>query len=161
MVVCMHYSAAAVLEKLGSPAVRKAVAQGQLVTLAFSEAGSRSHFWAPLSTATRAGDQVTLNAKKSFSTSASKAGHGWAWKPLEGKEMSRLWWVPPGTEGVRVSEPFDGLGLRGNDSSPIVAEGAVIDASNMLGADGEGFKAMIEIVLPFFNIMNAAASVGL
>ena len=41
-----------------------------LSTLAFSEAGSRSHFWAPLGTATATGDAVRLDARKSWVTSA-------------------------------------------------------------------------------------------
>ena len=52
MVTCMHYAAAAVIEQYGSDRLRREVARGaHLLTLAFSEAGSRSHFWAPLSTA--------------------------------------------------------------------------------------------------------------
>ena len=48
MIVMMHYSATAVLEAHGSTTVRSAIAAGNhLTTLAFSEAGSRSHFWAP------------------------------------------------------------------------------------------------------------------
>ena len=47
MVTCMHYAAAAVIEKFGSDEIRKELAAGKHVaTLAFSEAGSRSHFWA-------------------------------------------------------------------------------------------------------------------
>ena len=53
MVVLMHYAAVAVLEAHGPRDVREAIAAGRhLTTLAFSEAGSRSHFWAPLGTAT-------------------------------------------------------------------------------------------------------------
>jgi len=60
MVVCMHCSATAVIEQHGPVEVRQAIAAGQhLSTLAFSETGSRSHFWArwprPRSTATRSG----------------------------------------------------------------------------------------------------------
>jgi isovaleryl-CoA dehydrogenase len=52
MVACMHFCGTAVLEAFGSPEVRRAAASGShLCTLAFSEAGSRSHFWAPVSTA--------------------------------------------------------------------------------------------------------------
>src|SRR5690348_12464413 len=44
MVVCMHYSATALLEQTGPEAVRTAIAAGKhLTTLAFSEPGSRSH----------------------------------------------------------------------------------------------------------------------
>jgi alkylation response protein AidB-like acyl-CoA dehydrogenase len=161
MVVCMHYSAVAVLEKLASREVRKQVATSQLATLALSETGSRSQFWAPVSTATRADDTVTLHAKKSFVTSASRAGYVWTSRPLAAQGASTLWWVPPKTPGVHVTGPFDGLGLRANDSSPITAEGAKIPYSHLLGADGDGFKHMLEVVLPFFNVMSAAASVGL
>ena len=50
MVLCMHYCGTAVLEAHASRDVRQAAASGtHLSTLAFSEAGSRSHFWAPVS----------------------------------------------------------------------------------------------------------------
>ena len=46
MVVCMHYCGAAVIEAFGQRDVRESVAHGEhLTTLAFSESGSRSHFW--------------------------------------------------------------------------------------------------------------------
>src|SRR5215472_10341788 len=61
MVVCMHYAATAVIEATGSREVRKAIAAGRHVsTLAFSERGSRSHFWAATSSATLQGDEVVL-----------------------------------------------------------------------------------------------------
>jgi alkylation response protein AidB-like acyl-CoA dehydrogenase len=61
MVVCMHYCGAAVIEAFGSREVRAAVARGQhITTLAFSESGSRSQFWAPLSTAVSADNGVCL-----------------------------------------------------------------------------------------------------
>ncbi len=163
MVTCMHYSGAAVLEAHAPRAVREAVARGEhLSTLAFSEAGSRSHFWAPLSTAKREGAQVVLDADKSFATSAHHAtAYVWSSKPVAAEGASTLWLVPRATPGVDSPSAFDGLGLRGNDSAPIMARGARIDASAMLGADGKGFDIMMGIVLPYFNVMNAATSVGL
>ena len=44
-----------------------------LSTLAFSEAGSRSHFWAPVSRAKRNGAKLVITAKKSWVTSAGHA----------------------------------------------------------------------------------------
>jgi len=163
MVVCMHYAGTAVLEKFGAIGVRKEIAAGKhLTTLAFSEVGSRSQFWAPVSSAALAGDKVTLNARKSWVTSANQAdSYVWSSKPLTKAEASTLWFVPRATKGLRVAAGFDGLGLRGNDSGPVTAESATIPATDMLGADGEGFKTMLELVLPFFNVMNAACSVGL
>src|SRR5206468_3465419 len=52
------------------------------------------------------------------------------------------------------------LGLRGNYSSPMTATGATVSADGMLGADGGGFDTMIGTVLPFFQAMSAAFSIG-
>src|SRR5215470_2205579 len=69
MVTVMHYCATAVLEAHGPEQVRREVAAGRhLSTLAFSEVGSRSQFWAPLSTATANGAGVQLDARKSWAT---------------------------------------------------------------------------------------------
>lgn len=163
MVVCMHYCGTAVLEAYGPRDVRSVAASGShLSTLAFSEAGSRSHFWAPVSTAKRDGADVVLDARKSWITSASKAtSYVWSSRPLQAEGLSTLWLVPADTAGVRVQGPFDGLGLRGNDSSPVSANGARIPAAAMLGEDGKGFDIMMGTVLPLFNVLNAACSVGI
>ena len=164
MVVCMHYCATAVIEAYGSVDVRRAIAAGKhLTTLALSEAGSRSQFWVPLSTATPDGAEVRLTALKSFATSARHAdSYVWSSKPVAGSELSTLWLVPRTTPGVHVpAAGFDELGLRGNDSSPIVAEDARIPATNRLGSDGGGFAIMMGTVLPWFNVLAAAVSVGL
>ena len=164
MVVCMHYCGTAVLEAFGSHEVRRAAASGaHLSTLAFSEAGSRSHFWAPVSSARRDGQGVSLDARKSWVTSASRAtAYVWSSKPVQADNgLSTLWLVPSGTSGIQVQGAFDGLGLRGNDSSPVSADGVGIPDSAMLGEDGKGFDIMMGTVLPMFNVLNAACSVGI
>jgi alkylation response protein AidB-like acyl-CoA dehydrogenase len=163
MVLAMHYSGAAVLEKYGDLATRKDVASGkQLSTLAFSEAGSRSHFWAPTSTAKAVGGRVQLDAEKSWVTSAGAASaYVWSSRPVSAEGASTLWLVPAKTPGLSMPRPFDGLGLRGNDSRPITAKGVEIEESRRLGADGEGFAIMMGTVLPHFNLMIAGFSVGL
>jgi alkylation response protein AidB-like acyl-CoA dehydrogenase len=163
MVACMHYCGTVVLEAFATEAVRRAAASGEtLITLAFSEAGSRSHFWAPVGTAQGDGDSVILNAQKSWATSASRAAaYVWSSKPLQAEGLSTIWLVPAGTSGLTVQGPFEGLGLRGNDSSPILARDVKIPRTAMLGEDGQGFGMMMGNVLPIFNAMNAACSVGL
>ena len=70
----------------GPTDVREAIAAGRcLATLAFSEVGSRSHFWAPLGTATAAADDgaVRLDARKSWVTSAGEADvYVWSSRPV-------------------------------------------------------------------------------
>jgi alkylation response protein AidB-like acyl-CoA dehydrogenase len=164
MVVCMHYCGTAVLEAHAPRDVRTAAASGEhLSTLAFSEAGSRSHFWAPVSTAKPNGDGIVLDARKSWVTSASKAtSYVWSSRPVDSSSgLSTLWLVDPRSPGMKVQGPFDGLGLRGNDSAPVVATGVRVRRSAMLGDDGKGFDIMMGTVLPLFNVLNAACSVGL
>jgi len=163
MVACMHWSGAAVIAAFGSPEVNREIAAGRhLSTLAFSEAGSRSHFWAPVSTATAAGDDVVLDATKSWATSARNAtAYVWSSKPMAAEGFSTIWLVEQNRPGLSVPAPFDGLGLRGNDSAPVTAKGVRIPKKNMLGEDGKGFDVMMGVVLPAFQIMNAACSIGL
>jgi alkylation response protein AidB-like acyl-CoA dehydrogenase len=162
MVLCMHYCAVAVLEAHAPSDVRRAAASGShLSTLAFSEAGSRSHFWAPQSTAAAQNGDVVLNARKSWVTSASHAtAYVWSSRPLGTEGVSTVWLVPANASGLAVQGPFEGLGLRGNDSCPVSANGVRVQPSAMLGADGKGFDIMMGIVLPAFSILNAACSVG-
>nr|HEX4318187.1 acyl-CoA dehydrogenase family protein [Kofleriaceae bacterium] len=164
MVVCMHYCATAVIEAHGPIDTRKAIAAGKhLSTLAFSEVGSRSQFWVSLGTAQAQGSDVLLSGKKSWVTSARTAdSYVWSSKPTAGSEMSTLWFVPRTTAGLRVSTAaFDGIGLRGNDSSPVTAEAAKVPATARLGGDGAGFGLMMSLVLPWFNTLTSAVSCGL
>jgi alkylation response protein AidB-like acyl-CoA dehydrogenase len=163
MVVCMHYAATAVIEAHGPRAVREQVAAGRhLSTLAFSESGSRSHFWAPVSTATANGGGVRLDAAKSWVTSAGEAdSYVWSSRPLAADGASTIWLVPADTPGLKVAGPFDGLGLRGNASSPVSAHDAAVPAAAMLGEDGKGDQVMLGIVLGWFSAMSAAMAVGL
>jgi alkylation response protein AidB-like acyl-CoA dehydrogenase len=69
--------------------------------------------------------------------------------------------VPSNSKGLAVQGPFDGLGLRGNDSAPVAAEGVHVPVANRLGGDGEGFGIMMGTVLPTFAVLNAAGSLGL
>jgi alkylation response protein AidB-like acyl-CoA dehydrogenase len=163
MVVCMHYCATAVIEQFGQEPVRKAIAQGQhLSTLAFSEADSRSHFWAPTGTARPDAEQIVLDARKSWVTSAFEAdSYVWSSKPLSAEGASTLWFVDAKTEGLSQPGSFDGLGLRGNASTPITAQGVRVAADDRLGEDGKGFDVMMGVVLPWFSVLSAACSVGL
>lgn len=163
MVVLMHYAAVSVIEAHGPDDVRRAVAAGEhLSTLAFSERGSRSHFWAPVSTAAAAEDRVRLDAAKSWVTSAGEAdSYVWSSRPVTADGPMTMWLVPAGTPGVEVTGEFDGFGLRGNASRPMTAAGALVDTSARLGDDGAGLDIALGTVLPTFLVGNAAVSLGL
>jgi alkylation response protein AidB-like acyl-CoA dehydrogenase len=165
MVVCMHYAGTTVIEAYGPRETREAIAAGRHVTtLAFSESGSRSHFWASTSSATSTplGDKIRLDAKKSWITAAGQAdSYVWSSRPLAASGLSTIWLVPANAPGLRVVAPFNGLGLRGNGSSPVIAEDVIVPKAAMLGEDGKGFEVMMGIVLPYFQLMSAAQSCGM
>ena len=162
MVLCMHYAATAVIEAHGLRSVREDIAAGRhLTTLAFSESGSRSHFWAPVSTASFHNGSVRLDAKKGWVTSAGEAdSYVWSSRPVEAEGASTLWLVPARVSGLSIPAPFNGLGLRGNASSPITAQEVMLERAAMLGPDGGGFDIMMSVVLRYFQLMNAAFSIG-
>jgi alkylation response protein AidB-like acyl-CoA dehydrogenase len=163
MVMCMHYSATAVIEAYGPVEVRRAIAAGEhLSTLAFSETGSRSQFWAPLGTASTDGDDVVLDASKSWVTSAAEAdSYVWTSGPLAAEVGATLWLVPARSAGLAVAAPFDGLGLRGNASSPIEATAVRVPRSAQLGEDGAGLDIALGVVLPTFQVLSASCSLGI
>jgi alkylation response protein AidB-like acyl-CoA dehydrogenase len=163
MIVTMHYSATAALAAGGVKDTLAAIAGGRhLSTLAFSETGSRSHFWAPLGTAVADGGDVRLDAGKSWVTSAGEAGsYVWSSLPLQAEGPMTLWLVPAAAPGLSVAGPFDGLGLRGNASSPMTAAGVRVPRDAMIGEDGAGLDLALAAVLPVFLICSASMSGGL
>lgn len=169
MVYLMHVCAAATIvaarSEVAVAETLREIAAGQiLATLAFSEAGSRSHFWAPISRATHNGASVKLTAKKSWVTSAGYA-HCYVVSSLapdgKGPTESTLYLVPAQTPGLSVAGPWDGLGLRANASAPMMLEACAIPSDLQLTEDGAGFQFMMNVVLPLFNLGSAAVALGL
>ena len=168
MVYLMHAAAAvavAVAPPPAAPELLSSMASGvSLGTLAFSEKGSRSHFWAPVSTAALSddGNAVKLQADKSWVTSA---GYADVYVVSAGSASGvagevDLYAVPSSVGGLSVVAPFAGMGLRGNASSPMTID-ATIPVASRLGKQAAGFELMMQTVLPWFNLGNAAVSLGL
>ncbi|MGH9073356.1 MAG: acyl-CoA dehydrogenase family protein [Acidimicrobiales bacterium] len=163
MILMMHYVATSVVEAYGPEEVRQGIASGShLTTLAFSEPGSRSHFWVSEAGARPEGDKVRLDGQKSWVTSAGEASsYLWSTRPLEAEGAMTLWLVPADTPGLSHEGSFDGLGLRGNASTPVRADGALVERRAMLGPDGAGLDVAITVLLPWFLVLSAAVSLGL
>src|SRR6266581_922565 len=171
MVYLMHILGAATISA-ARPSAAQAVApilreigEGRhLSTLAFSEAGSRSHFWAPVSRAYRNGSGARISAKKSWVTSAGHA-QSYVVSALApegaGPTDSTLYLLGADTRGISVAGPWDGLGMRANASAPMILEDCEVAPSLQLTDDGAGFKAMLEVVLPLFNLGTSAVALGL
>jgi len=147
-----------------APILQEIGAGRHLSTLAFSEAGSRSHFWAPISRAHRNGNGVRISAKKSWVTSAGHA-HSYVVSALApegaGPTDSTLYLLAAETRGLSVAGPWDGLGLRANASAPIALDDCEVSSDFQLTEDGAGFPAMLNLVLPLFCLGTAAVALGL
>lgn len=168
MVHLMHLASAMVTAAApptagGAELLADMAAGTALGTLAFSEKGSRSHFWAPVSKAVAADGAVRIRADKSWVTSASNADVYITSTLAPGATAateSDLYVVPRISDGVSIAGRFDGLGLRGNDSAPVRLD-VEVPTGARLGAHGTGFALMMEVVLPWFSLGNSAVSLGL
>jgi len=169
MVYLMHVAAAATITAARpgtavAQTLQEIAAGRHLSTLAFSEAGSRSHFWSPISRARHHGSGVLLTAKKSFVTSA---GHAQTYvvsslaPAAQGPTESTLYLVPASAPGISVAGPWDGLGLRANASAPMTLEDCEVSPELQLTDDGAGFQTMLQVVLPLFNLGAASVALGL
>ena len=169
MVYLMHKCAAATIVAARQGAsvaqILQDIAAGRhLSTLAFSEAGSRSHFWTPVSRARQNRTGVLITAKKSWVTSA---GHAQSYvvsslaPEAAGPTDSVLYLVPASARGLSVAGPWDGLGLRANASAPMILDDCEVSSQLQLTDDSAGFKAMLEVVLPLFNLGAASVALGL
>jgi len=142
MVYNMHVSAAQAIAAATSlsnrDALLKDIAAGRhLTTLAFSERGSRSQFWMPVSKLEAAGGAFVTTADKSWVTSAHEADSfvSSALAPTASGPMeSTIYLVRKDARGVTLTAGFDGLGLRGNDSAPMRFERVAVAEADLLNA---------------------------
>lgn len=169
MIYVMHVTAAQAIASSSTIDNRDGIlgdiaAGKHLTTLAFSEKGSRSQFWAPVSRLEQSNGHFVTSASKSWVTSAkhadsyvSSAQKPDAASPLE----SVVYLTRPRAKGVAVTEGFNGLGLRGNESAPVDLKDVVVQQGDLISPLGEGATTMLQVVLPWFSIGTAAMANGL
>jgi alkylation response protein AidB-like acyl-CoA dehydrogenase len=169
MIYVMHVSAAQAIATsaiLGErDSILKEIAAGKhLTTLAFSESGSRSQFWIPISKLEERNGHYVTSASKSWVTAAGHADSyiSTAQKPNAASPLeSTVYLVRTKAHGVRVTSAFNGLGLRGNDSAPVSLDQITVQKTDLISAPGEGPKVILEVVLPWFAIGTAAMANGI
>lgn len=164
MIYLMHVAAAMPVAAAPPPAAAdllSSMADGSVLgSLAFSEAGSRSHFWAPVSKAEAGHDTVRLSAAKSWVTAAGHADVYVVSTQSPAADTVDLYAVRADTAGVDITGGWAGMGYRGNASNPMHF-GVDIPETYRLGASGSGLDLMLGTVLPWFNLGNASVSLGL
>lgn len=144
--------------------LREAAKGDHLTTLAWSEKGSRSHFWAPVSQAVSENGYVRISAQKSWVTSAGYAdGYVVSTKSPTAQSAtdSMLYLVLKEDKGLEVSGSWNALGMRGNASAPMSLDNVKLAPDRAFTEEGKGMDMMLGVVLPWFQIGNAATSVGI
>ena len=140
------------------------LATGQkLAAWGLTEASSGSDAAAMRTTATREGDCWVINGSKQFIT------HGRTGDIIvvtavtnraKGNRGISAFIVERGTPGFRAGKKENKLGMRASETSEVIFEGCRVPASQMLGAEGQGFINALQ-VLDAGRIGIAALSVGL
>jgi alkylation response protein AidB-like acyl-CoA dehydrogenase len=169
MVYVMHTSAIQAISSSKSLGDRddilRVAAKGRhLSTLALSERGSRSQFWAPVSKLAVNGDGFETSAVKSWVTSANFADSYVSSAQAPGAQSaleSTLYLARTEHSQVRPQAAFDGLGLRGNDSAAVSLEGLRVSRHDLITEQGKGAETMLGVILPWFAVGSAAMANGL
>jgi len=116
-----------------------------------SEAGSGSDAFAMKMTATPSSDEsyYTLNGTKLWISNAQQAGVFLVFanaKPEDGYKGITAFMVDAETEGVSLGKPENKLGLRASSTCPLILDSVKVDADNILGTVGQGYKYCINIL---------------
>src|SRR5438874_898552 len=72
--------------------------------------------------------------------------------------QSTVYLARTGGAAVRPQTGFDGLGLRGNDSSPVSIEGLALTRRDFVSEQGKGADTMLQVILPWFAVGTAATA---
>jgi alkylation response protein AidB-like acyl-CoA dehydrogenase len=120
------------------------LASGELLgAFALTEPGSGSDAAALRTTARRLGDEWVLSGTKVFITNVGEAGLYLVFARSGPEPRSAgisAFLVPAESEGLRVGQVFDKMGLNGSPTGELVLEEVRIPAANLLHAPGKGFS---------------------
>ncbi|HEX6040941.1 acyl-CoA dehydrogenase family protein [Longimicrobium sp.] len=141
------------------------IARGaHVTTLALSEPGTGAHFYLPETAIEADGDRYRLDGTKSFVTNGGHADSyvvsTRAAADAGGDGAFSCVLVDEGTPGLQWSEPWTGLGMRGNSSRGARLEGVRVPRRNLLGNEGDQLWYVFEVVAPYFLMAMAGTYVG-
>jgi alkylation response protein AidB-like acyl-CoA dehydrogenase len=139
------------LLRWGTPEQKKAflprLAAGTVGAYALSEAGSGSDAFALQTRAEKRGDHYLLNGQKLWITNANEAGLFIVFATLDpaaGYKGITAFLVDKHLPGFAIGKKEDKLGIRASSTCEIILEDCKVDAANVLGEPGKGYKIAIE-----------------
>lgn len=142
------------------------ISQGKhLTTLALSEPGTGSHFYFPQTKLLALGDHYLVTGEKSFVTNGAHADSyvvsTVAADPHAPVGQFSCVVLPEGSPGMTWREPWKGLGMRGNASSPLQLKNVRVPKEDLLGKEGDQIWYVFEVVSPYFLIAMAGTYLGI
>ena len=114
---------------------------------ALSEAGSGSDAFALQTRAELRGDAYALNGRKIFITNGNEAGIFIVFAtidPAAGYKGVTAFIVEKGTPGFTIGHKEDKLGIRASSTCELIFDDCAIPATQLLGAQGQGYKIAME-----------------
>jgi alkylation response protein AidB-like acyl-CoA dehydrogenase len=135
----------------------------QLAAWALTESSAGSDAAAMRTTAVRDGEDWVLNGSKQFITHGATGDVVVVMavtSKAKGNRGISAFIVPRGTPGMRAGKKLNKLGMRASETSEVIFDQCRVPASQMLGAEGQGFINTLQ-VLDAGRIGIAALSVGL
>lgn len=164
----MHCVGSAVLAAKATPEqaeryLRPIVAGEHLTTLSLSEPGTGAHFYLPQTELVREQDGFVVNGTKTFVTNGTHAD-SYVVSTVAADPAA-----PPGQfscviveadAGMRWGEPWQGLGMRGNDSRTVELQDVRLSPHALLGQEGDQLWYVFEVVAPYFLMAMAGTYLG-
>ncbi|ARI77369.1 acyl-CoA dehydrogenase [Halobacillus mangrovi] len=109
-------------------------------------------------------DHYVINGEKCWITNAEYARSitvtAVSGKRDDGKNIISAFIIPKDTPGMKITSPYDKMGVRGSNTSEIILEDVKVPKENILGDPSKGFKQFLH-TLDGGRISIAALAVGI
>jgi len=127
------------------------LARGEkLGSWALTEPGSGSDAGGMKTTAVRKGDHYVLNGTKNFITNGSVAETAVVLAVTDKEKRTRggisSFVIEYGTSGFKAGKKENKLGCRSSDTTELILEDCEVPAENLLGREGDGFRAAMSVL---------------
>ncbi len=135
-----------------------------ILSFAMSEPGSGNRLWHTDSYAQREGEDYIIDCFKSFATSAGQADYyvvPTRASADSGPNDLSLFVLDGRDPNIKPVGHWDGMGLRGNSSTPVRFDRVRADPSRRLGGATSGFSMLFAYSLPIYQVGLAAIYLGI
>ncbi|WP_156289692.1 acyl-CoA dehydrogenase family protein [Oceanobacillus salinisoli] len=137
------------------------LASGEVLgSFGITEPGAGSDVSSVKTTAVRDGNDFILNGQKLFITNAGESEiYIFVTRTSEDRTKGiSLFIVEKGTPGLSFGKNEDKMGIRGSVTREVILENVRVSEENLLGAEGEGFKILMNVFNETRPVVGAQAT---